>query len=71
MVNFSNIFIDFCFVLILYELPIITLTQIFYASLEEKNELLEERALSCDGNWITDLAFLCDITNYLNHLNMK
>lgn len=39
--------------------------------LEEKNELLEERALLCDNNWLFDLAFLVDVTSHLNYLNLK
>ncbi len=42
-----------------------------YNFLEEKNELLEKRALLCNEKWLFDLAFLVGITTHLNDLNLK
>ena len=42
-----------------------------YNFLEEKNELPEERSLLCNNIWLFDFAFLIDISNHLNILNIK
>ena len=47
------------------------LKRIVHNFLEEKDELPEERALSCNESWLLDLAFLVDITSHLNNLNLK
>ena len=47
------------------------LKRIVHNFLEEKDELLEERALLCNESWLLDLAFLVDITRHLNNLNLK
>lgn len=39
--------------------------------LEQENELPDERTLLFDNNWLFDLAFLIDVTNHLNDLNLK
>jgi len=44
-VNLSNIFINFCFAQIPYELPVMMLKQALHDFLEEKNELPEQRPL--------------------------
>ena len=62
----------FCFVQIAYgKLTVIILKQAAHDFLEEKNELPHERALVCDNNWLFNLAFLVDVSNHLNDLNMK
>jgi len=62
---------DFCLVQIPYELPVAILQQTLYDFLEEKNQLLEKRALFCCNNWVFDLALLIVVTNHLYHLSMK
>jgi len=42
-----------------------------YDFLEEKDELLKERALLCNEQWFLDLAFLVDVINHVNYLNLK
>ena len=42
-----------------------------YDFLEEKDELPKERALWCNEQWLLDLAFLVDVINHVNYLNLK
>jgi len=47
------------------------LKQAVHNVLDEQNEPPEERALFCDNNWLFDLAFLVNVNDHLNHLNIK
>jgi len=61
----------FCFVQNPCELPVNILKQAVHDVPKEKNEPPEERALSCDNNWIFDLEFLVNVTDHLDLLNIK
>ena len=39
--------------------------------LEEKDELPKEGALLCNEQWLLDLAYLVDVINHVNYLNLK
>ena len=41
---------------------------LFFFSLEKQQEFCE---LLCDYNWVSKLAYLVDIFNYLNNMNSK
>jgi len=43
------------------------LKEVDHDFLEDKNELPEERAVSCYNNCLIDLAILVDVTSHLNH----
>jgi len=53
----------FCFVQIVYELPVAIFKKAVRDFLEGKNELPEEISLLCDHIWLFNLAFLVDIAN--------
>ena len=52
-------------------MPVTILKQTVHDVPEVKNEPPEERTLSYDNNWLFDLVFLVNVTDHLNHLNIK
>jgi len=44
------------------------LKHIVHGFLQEKDELPKKRALLCSENWLSDLAFLVDVTSHVSYL---